>query len=248
MIGMDAPPRSEARPEVVGFVSYSHKDEELKNALVEHMALMMRQHTISLLWHDRMITPGDEWKGQIDTNLGAANLVLLLVSSAFMASDYCYDVEMKEALRRHREEGIAIIPILLRPTDLKGAPFAKFQMLPTGQRPVTAWSNRDDAFDDIVKGIRRRIEGDPGCIVEGERSENVRGSETTVTPPIPATVSRAWSAAMPLGAAVLLTLIMLVIFVRQAPPRALEVVVVFAIASALCFGVWAALRSKRRNR
>ena len=76
-----------------------------------------------------------------------------------MASDFCYSIEMKQAIARHDKNEARVIPIILRPTDWEGAPFEKLQILPTGAQPVSKWPSHDDAFDDVVKGIRRAIRG-----------------------------------------------------------------------------------------
>ncbi len=140
------------------FYSYSHKDEELRKELEDHLSLLRRQGVISG-WHDRMIGAGEEWKGQLDKNLEEAQIILLLISPSFLASDYCYDIETKRALDRHDKGEATVIPILLRPVDWEGAPFARLQGLPIDLRPVTTWTNKDEAFKNIAQGIRRAIEG-----------------------------------------------------------------------------------------
>lgn len=135
------------------FFSYSHKDEALRDQLATHLALLERQHVISA-WHDRKIGAGSEWKDAIDSNLEAADIILLLISADFLASDYCYAVEMQRAMQKHQEKSAVVIPVLLRPCDLKGAEFMKLQGLPRDLKPVTTWQNQDQAFTDIVLGIR----------------------------------------------------------------------------------------------
>jgi hypothetical protein len=139
------------------FYSYSHKDEILRDELEEALALLKRQGLISG-WHDRRIGAGEEWKGAIDKNLEEAQVILLLVSSSFLASDYCWDVETKRAVERHDRGEARVIPIILRPCDWQKAPFAKLQALPKDGKAVTSWSNRDEAWTDVTKGIRRAIE------------------------------------------------------------------------------------------
>ncbi|MBE8470271.1 toll/interleukin-1 receptor domain-containing protein [Streptomyces justiciae] len=138
------------------FYSYAHEDEALRDELSKHLRTMERQGVIRG-WHDREISAGAQWQGEIDRNLGTADVVLLLVSPDFMASDYCHDVEMTEALRRHDLGECVVIPVLLRPVDLVGAPFMSLQALPSGARPVTSWGDRDDAFADVAAGIRRAV-------------------------------------------------------------------------------------------
>jgi transcription initiation factor IIE alpha subunit len=160
--GIPAFKMTEPIPETTGpirlFYSYSHKDKSLRDELEEVLALLKRQGHISG-WHDRMIGAGEEWKGQIDKNLEESQIILLLISPSFLASDYCYDIETKRALDRHDKGEATVIPVLLRPVDWEGAPFARLQGLPIDLRPVTTWTNKDEAFKNIAQGIRRAIEG-----------------------------------------------------------------------------------------
>ncbi len=139
------------------FYSYSHKDEDLRDKLETHLSMLKRQKVISN-WHDRGIVPGEEWGGEIDEHLRAADIVLLLVSADFLASDYCYDIELGLAMERHEAGEASVIPIILRPCDWTGAPFGKLQGLPKNARPVTTWPNSDEAFTDVAKGIRKAAE------------------------------------------------------------------------------------------
>lgn len=139
------------------FYSYSHRDERLRKDLANHLSILRRQGVISE-WHDRKIGAGSEWAGEIDQHLNTAQVILLLISPDFLASDYCYDVEMKRAIERHDAGEARVIPVILRPVDWKGAPFGKLQALPKDARPVTQWRTLDEAFVSIAQGIRRAVE------------------------------------------------------------------------------------------
>lgn len=140
------------------FFSYSHKDEPFRKQLETHLSMLCRQELIKP-WHDRMITAGDEWKGQIDDNLNSADIVLLLVTANFLASDYCYDIEMKRAMERHEVGEARVIPIILTPVEgWMYSPFAKLQVLPKDGKPVTKWDDRDEAFVNVAQGIRKAID------------------------------------------------------------------------------------------
>lgn len=142
---------------VAVFCAYSHKDEKLRDKLESHLSQIKRDGLIDT-WYDRKITPGSHWKGEIDLRLNASRLVLLLISADFISSDYCYDVELKCALKLHQMGEARVIPIILRPVDWHSAPFAKLQCLPKDARAITDWSNRDRAFAEIAKGIRKVVE------------------------------------------------------------------------------------------
>jgi TIR domain/AAA domain len=139
------------------FLSYAHEDEPLLRKLETHLSLLKRQGLIST-WYDRQIVPGTNWAKVIDERLELASIILLLVSPDFLASDYCYQVEMKRALERHEAGQAQVIPIVMRPTDWKGAPFAHLQALPTDAKAITTWSNQDEAFLRVAEGIRKVVE------------------------------------------------------------------------------------------
>src|SRR5215471_4694007 len=147
----------EVKKAVEVFYSYAHKDEKLREALVEHLSTLRRQGYISG-WHDRQLVAGTDWAQEIDAHLRSASIILLLISPSFIASDYCYGIEMNLALERHQAGQARVIPIILRPTDLKGAPFAALQFLPAQGKAITTWKNRDEAFLDVTRGIRTAIE------------------------------------------------------------------------------------------
>ncbi len=139
------------------FSSYSHRDQAFRRTMENHLSLLKRKGVIQG-WSDRDITAGEEWRTEIDQNLEAADMVFLLISDEFIASDYAWDMEMTRALERHDAGETRVIPILLKPVDQEDAPFARLQALPANGRPITKWSNRHEGWLDVAKGIRRVAE------------------------------------------------------------------------------------------
>ncbi|MBO0798328.1 MAG: TIR domain-containing protein, partial [Blastocatellia bacterium] len=138
------------------FISYAHADEVFLQELNNHLSGLQRQGIIHD-WHDRRIVPGQNRDDQISTALNAAQIILLLISSHFMADDYCYAEEMTRALQRHDAGEVIVIPIILRHFDLQGTPFSNLQALPKNGKPITSWRDRDEAWTDVVKGLRHTI-------------------------------------------------------------------------------------------
>lgn len=136
------------------FISYAHQDENILKRLSQHLASLRRQGIISL-WHDKCLRPGDEWEEKIDQNLESADIILFIISSAFISSDYCWGIEMKRAIEKHQKKESHVIPIIARPVDFTGAPFSKLESLPTGNKAITEWPNKDAAFTNIASGIRK---------------------------------------------------------------------------------------------
>lgn len=139
------------------FYSYSHRDERYKDTLQTHLAILKRQEYIQE-WHDRRIAPGENWKEEIDLNLERANIVLLLVSSNFLASDYCYDTETVFALEQHSDKKSIVVPIIIKPCLWDKSHFSHLQALPKNGKPITTWKNKDEAWLDVANGLVRVIE------------------------------------------------------------------------------------------
>jgi DNA polymerase III delta prime subunit len=157
------------------FISYAHEDELLRQQLEAHLSVLRRQGLVAT-WQDRQIVPGTEWAEEIDVHLETARLVLLLISPDFLASEYCYGIEMRRALERHQNGEAQVIPLILRPVDWEGAPLAHLQCLPRDARAVTEWDNRDAAFRDVARGIRAAIEQLPSTSTQSQPTPAASGA------------------------------------------------------------------------
>lgn len=138
------------------FCCYAREDQEMLVQLTKHLAPLERRGQITI-WSDTNLNAGVEWEKELHQHLNSADIILLLISPDFMASDYCYSTEMGRAIQRHDEGSAVVIPILLRPSLWQDAPFAKLQIVPTGTKPITDWPNRDGAFHDVAKHINRVV-------------------------------------------------------------------------------------------
>ena len=139
------------------FISYAHEDEPFKNDLVGHLKTLSRQGKIEI-WQDRDMLAGDRWDPEIKKSLEEADIVLLLISVNFINSNYIDTVELKRTLEREAEGRVRIIPILLKPTDLQGTEIRKLQALPKDGKPISKWDDKDDAYLNVVRGIRRVVD------------------------------------------------------------------------------------------
>ncbi|CCF85317.1 UvrD-helicase domain-containing protein [Nitrolancea hollandica] len=168
------------------FYSYSHKDSELLYELKAHLAILRKQGLIQD-WYDRKILAGSEWEPEIIVHLESSNIIILLISADFIASDYCYGIEMERALAMHREGKARVIPIIVRKVDWTGASFGHLQALPTDAKPITLWSDRDEAWTDVTKGLRKVAEN----LTNNNESGPLNRSERVVSSirPIAAIVS-----------------------------------------------------------
>lgn len=142
---------------VKAFISYSHKDEHLRNELESHLAMLKRSGAIET-WYDRRIVAGSELDSAISEQLESSQIILLLISADFLASNYCYDVEMERAMQKHADGSARVIPVILRACDWHSAPFGKLLATPADGKPVTMFANQDEAFTNIARDVRRAAE------------------------------------------------------------------------------------------
>ena len=176
------------------FCSYAHKDEPLREALDPHFALLRRQG-IATFWSDKELYAGSDWASQIDHNLRTANVVLLLLSAHFINSDYCIDIELRQAAERHLRREAVLIPVVLQPCNWErvrltcdGGEFdlGKVQALPAGARPVTKWRNRQEAFDNIADGVLKIVEQlSAGAATWGETTVALPARASAPAAPVP---------------------------------------------------------------
>lgn len=138
------------------FFSYSHRDENWRNELEVHLSALQRKALINT-WHDRRIVAGDVVDHSISEQLEHASIILLLVSPYFIASDYCYDVEMSRAMERHSSGDARVIPVILEPCDWHDLPFGRLLATPTDGKPVSTHGNPHEAFLEIVKAIKSAL-------------------------------------------------------------------------------------------
>lgn len=139
------------------FFSYSHADEELRDRLEKQLAMLKRQGVIET-WHDRRIGAGQNIDHAIDEHINSDEIILLLVSPDFLASDYCYEIEMTRAMERHDAGEAIVIPVILRACDWHHAAFGKLNATPRDGKPITQWPDTDEAFLQVAKAVRGAAE------------------------------------------------------------------------------------------
>ena len=138
------------------FYSCSPADEDLRLELEKHLAALGRDGLIAS-WHAQLVPAGADNSKTINEKLEQAAIILLLISSDFLASDYCSGEEVRRAVERHERGESVVVPVLLRPCDWTTAPFARLRALPRDERPIVKWEVRDDAYLDVARGVRAAV-------------------------------------------------------------------------------------------
>ena len=145
-------------PPIQVFLSFSRKDEGFVQALRNHLSNLERQGELQV-WTQSALPPGSTWEPALLARLQAADLVLLLVSADFNASKFIQEKELAITLERHRRGEVDVLPIFVRAADLEGHWLGDLVALPTDRKPVASWTRADDAWLDVVTGIRKMLPG-----------------------------------------------------------------------------------------
>ncbi len=148
---------SAARPPVRVFYSYAHEDAALRDALAVALSPLRRRGLI-MEWYDNNMLPSEEWEARGLGELARAHLILLLISPDFLNSDYCYTRELPLALERHQQRAARVMPVYLRPVDVRDLPFTHLQGVPAPDYPVIEWPQPDAAWAEVATKIRQVVE------------------------------------------------------------------------------------------
>ncbi|MBK8566205.1 MAG: SUMF1/EgtB/PvdO family nonheme iron enzyme [Saprospiraceae bacterium] len=151
------------------FIAYAREDVELLEELRIHLRPLERTNRVKI-WYDGIIEPGIPWENAIKENLYAADIILMLLSSDAIASDYFYEKEMTDALQRHEYREARVVPLIVRPCAWMETPLAKLQALPRNGKPVTSWADRDEAWMNAVESLRHLIDTERKAKVVAEEA------------------------------------------------------------------------------
>jgi nucleoside phosphorylase len=135
------------------FYSYCQRDEKMREQLEIQLGLLRHQHFLES-WRYRRIDTDQVPADEVDDHIDSAQIMLLLVSSDFLASGYSFGLEVRRMLQRHESGEARVIPIILRPTLWQTAPFGQFLALPPDGKPVTSWPDTTKVWADIAQALR----------------------------------------------------------------------------------------------
>lgn len=139
------------------FCAYASVDVHFYEALYCHLAQMRRTDGVKL-FHVQNIQAGIDLMAELEQRFRNADIITLLVSADFLASDLYFGGLLEEAMTRHKSGSCRIVPIIIRPADWCDAPFGRVKPLPRDGRPVVMWPQQDDAWLDVVTGLRAVIQ------------------------------------------------------------------------------------------
>lgn len=139
------------------FISYSHIDMDYKISLLKHFESINKLYNIDF-WHDGLIEAGGHIDSEVIAELDTSDIIILLISSAYISSNFCYNIEMERAFKREQENKCLIVPILLKKTALnESMPFYNLKTLPTDRKPISSFRSKNDGYVDVTEHLTTLI-------------------------------------------------------------------------------------------
>lgn len=138
------------------FISYSHADEKHLERLHKHLAVLRREGLIT--WTDHQVIPGDNLDDEVIAAIDNSEIFVALISAEYLDSRYCYEKEFRYASSLHEAGKIRLVSVILEPCDWLNSPLKEFLVLPKEGKPISIWTNQNNAYLDVVNGLRRAIE------------------------------------------------------------------------------------------
>ncbi|KZN49403.1 leucine-rich repeat domain-containing protein [Pseudoalteromonas luteoviolacea] len=159
------------------FISYCHDDIAQRQELELYLTNLVRNKQIEI-WQDGLIQPGDVWHTEIVTALEEADVVIMLISQAFIASGYVHDVEVPKALKNLQDGSTKIFPVLLKDCDFadwhvwpeeihadleneEAVAMSQYQFFPQDEqnrlKPINQWDYPEKAWTGLTKALKQLI-------------------------------------------------------------------------------------------
>lgn len=146
------------------FVSYAHEDGRYLEAdsLLGHLRGVEKDG--ARFWTDGALRPGDKWDEKIKAQIEQTDIALLLVSQAFLLSEYCQNTEVSAFMNNSRHMGeILIFPVILSACDWKQYDWLQSrQCLPGEDKNIAQHFSRPPGkriamFQTITDALRERV-------------------------------------------------------------------------------------------
>lgn len=166
------------------FISYSHKNMKYKEKLLISLDALKQSYNIES-WHDGMIDAGGKIDESIRIQMNKSDIILLIITDNFLASRYCMEIELNNAMKRQRQGKCMVIPVMFQETVLSDIlDFTNINRVPRDGKPIaTGFKNQSQGCTRAVEMIKNMIDKNfPNCKKQnkiiGSSKKNVNNSSS----------------------------------------------------------------------
>ncbi len=149
----EPPARSEDEWKPLVFISYSKANVKQRRRLESELKVLMNEGLIRRHWHDRMIAPGDEWHDVIQDELTRADVIILLISTEALATEYITKHEIPRAMARRQPGKIIVVPVILEPCRWQQTVLGPLNGLPEKAKAIDQWPRSSAAWNSVAEGL-----------------------------------------------------------------------------------------------
>lgn len=135
---------------------HAPEDSDYNQQLQRHLSSLEEEGLITR-WDVGMVLPGMDLQQAVEQKLKDTQVVIVLLSADFVASDNCELLE-QQIFSLQAKYKYTIVPVLLRPC-LYGERYKHYNLLPDKDQAVTSnnWSNTDEALAKVAASIAQTV-------------------------------------------------------------------------------------------
>lgn len=139
------------------FISYSHKDQDYMQRLVNHLKAFEIFGTLTV-WNDECTKIGKEWEDAILNAIDESNIAILLMSKDFLISDFIRNKELPWLEKKYELNRMEIIPFVIRPSNWETYRFSqKLKVRPTDGKPLSTFGDVNDKIEEVLANFAKEI-------------------------------------------------------------------------------------------
>ncbi len=161
------------------FTIYTSEDTAVMQHIVKRLKPSEKADNISI-WSENPILPEQAWKPQSESRFEQTDVFILLVSDAFMHSQFIQQLEFKMVIDQYKAGKSTVVPVILDqcPWDIDfrsddyNFNLNELGVLPEGAKPIKEWESSEQVYDDIAKEIKAVIASLSGTDTQEELEED----------------------------------------------------------------------------
>ena len=139
------------------FYSYCHADETALGRIQKGLRILIENERVEEWW-DRKLRGSDNLSGEIGTALENADVIMMLLSDAYLASESCRK-EMDYAIKENGKRNKIAVPVVIRECGWEEVEeLRNIVALPRDAKPLVRWPSVDSGIADIRKSMKSVFE------------------------------------------------------------------------------------------
>lgn len=136
------------------FISYSQKDSSIKDKIKSYLSALSQNYNI-YFFDDGDIKVGEKWDDRIQDELENSNIIVMLISPDYLASDYVRNIEIKKVQDKGEKY---VVPVILRDVLWKDIDWlSSYQIFPRNGLPLSRFSNEEAILLDFSKEVEKIV-------------------------------------------------------------------------------------------